>query len=81
MGWIATIALGLVAGLIGSAIMGNGSLGWIKSAVLGLLGSLVGKWVYSLFGVVAQDGLWGQLVVSTIGACIILFIAGWFRKR
>ncbi|KGL50154.1 GlsB/YeaQ/YmgE family stress response membrane protein [Porphyromonas cangingivalis] len=81
MGWIITIIIGLLAGLIGSAIMRNGSMGWIKSILLGLVGSVVGKFAYGLFGMSADEGFWGQLVVSTIGACLILFIAGLFRKK
>lgn len=81
MGWILTIVVGLLAGLIGSAIMRNGSMGWLKSIVLGLLGSVVGKFAYGLLGMSANEGFWGQLVFSTIGACLILLIAGFFRKK
>ncbi|MDO4695348.1 GlsB/YeaQ/YmgE family stress response membrane protein [Porphyromonas sp.] len=81
MGWILTIVIGLLAGLIGSAIMRNGSLGWIKNIILGLLGSIVGKWVYGFFGATADEGFWGQLIVSVVGACIILFIAGLFNRK
>lgn len=81
MGWIGTIIVGLLAGLIGSAIMRGGSIGWLKSMILGLLGSVVGGLVYSLLGAEAGESFWPQLVVSTIGACVILFVVGLFRKK
>lgn len=81
MNWIGTIIVGLLAGLIGSKIMRGQSLGWIKNMILGLFGSVVGGWVYSLIGAQAGGSFWPQLVVSTIGACVILFIAGLFQKK
>lgn len=81
MGWLGTIIVGLLAGLIGAKIMHGQSLGWLKNMLLGLFGSVVGRWVYGLLGAEAGSSFWPQLVVSTIGACVILFIARFFRSK
>lgn len=81
MNWIGTIIVGLLAGLIGSKLMGKDSYGWIKSMLLGLFGSVVGGWVYSLLGAEAGASFWPQLVVSTIGACVILLVIRLFKGR
>lgn len=81
MNWIGSIIVGLLAGLIGSKVMNGQSLGWLRNMLLGLFGSVVGGWVYSLLGAQAGNTFWAQLVVSTIGACVILFVARFFQGK
>lgn len=79
MSWISSIIVGLLAGLIGSKLMGSESKGCLMNLILGLLGSIVGGWVYNLLGAQAGVSFWAQLVVSVVGACVILFIARLLR--
>lgn len=74
------LVVGLVIGVIASAIMKDRGLGWGWSIALGILGSVVGSFLFSLVGM-TQFGLIGQIVVGVIGACILLAIAGLVKGR
>lgn len=74
MGILASLICGFLAGAIASWLMPGGKSGCIVNIILGLLGGVVGGWVFSLLEVSSSTGFWGTLVVSIIGACILLFI-------
>lgn len=69
-----TLIIGFVAGLIARAIKpGADSMGWIMTIILGIAGSFVGSFIASLFGLTANGGF-GGLVLSVVGAIILLFV-------
>lgn len=74
MGLIWSLVVGLIAGLIASWLMPGGANGCIWNTILGLIGGVVGGWVFSLLGISAGGGIWGQLVVAVIGAVILIAI-------
>lgn len=80
MGLLWSLLIGLVAGLLASTIMRGHSLGIIWNTILGMLGGVIGGWVFSLLGIHSNGGTIGQLVVAFVGACVLLLIAGLFRK-
>lgn len=71
-GIIGGLILGAVAGFIGSNIM-NEKSGTFKNIILGVLGGVVGGFVFKLIGFTAT-GLIGSLIVSTVGACICIWL-------
>ena len=64
--------MGAIAGFIATGIMKERS-SWIKNILLGILGGFVGGLVFGLIGLSAH-GLIGSLVVSTVGACICIWL-------
>ncbi|MBX3596322.1 MAG: GlsB/YeaQ/YmgE family stress response membrane protein [Rhizobiaceae bacterium] len=74
MGVIAWILLGLIAGFIGSRLMGTGGQGLVMDIVLGIVGAIVGGFLFSLFLGVGVTGfnLW-SLVVAVIGAMVVIW--------
>jgi uncharacterized membrane protein YeaQ/YmgE (transglycosylase-associated protein family) len=87
---IAALALGLVAGAIGRALVPNdafesmaGWRSWATSTVLGLLGALVGYWIFAgLFGLGDEDKFdWGGIIGAIIGAVIVVALASWVLKK
>lgn len=82
MGIIAWIIVGLVAGWLAGLIMKGSGYGLVGDLVLGLVGAVLGGW---LFGVVAPTaeptGLLGSIIVATIGAIVLIFIARAFQGR
>ena len=87
---IAALALGLVCGAIGRALVPNdafesmsGPQSWIVSTVLGLLGALLGYWIFTgLLGIGDDDQFdWGGLIGAVIGAIIVVAIASAVLKR
>jgi uncharacterized membrane protein YeaQ/YmgE (transglycosylase-associated protein family) len=83
MGIIATIIIGLAAGWITGLIMKGSGFGVIGDLILGLIGSVVGGWVAGLiFGVDMTTGInLTTLVVSVIGAVIVVFLVGLVKRR
>ena len=71
IGWI---VLGLIAGWLGSKIMGTSSTqGVLMDIVLGIVGAIVGGFIFSTFGAGGVTGfnIW-SLIVATIGALVVL---------
>lgn len=79
------VIIGLVAGLLGRLLVpGPQPMGWLLTIVLGLVGSLVGGFISSLiFGTDPMEPGFhpGGLVMSTIGAVIVLVMYSALQKR
>lgn len=86
---IAVLALGLVAGAIGRALVPNdafqhmaGWRSWLVSTVLGLVGALVGYWIFRAIGIGDADKFdWGGIVGAVIGSIIVVAVASWAVRR
>ncbi len=72
-GIIAWIIVGLVAGWLTGVVMKGGGYGIIVDVIVGLVGALIGGFVFGFF-VQGDVGFWGSIVVSFIGACILVAI-------
>jgi uncharacterized membrane protein YeaQ/YmgE (transglycosylase-associated protein family) len=87
MGIASVIVVGLIAGLIGRAVMpGKDSLGWIMTIVLGIFGSFVGGYLVNLvLNRNVDAGPSGfqpaRIVGSVIGAVFVLGIWRLVRGR
>jgi uncharacterized membrane protein YeaQ/YmgE (transglycosylase-associated protein family) len=88
--FIAALALGLVAGAIGRALVPNdafemmsGWRSWAASTGLGLVGAVVGYWIFAgLFGIGDEDKFdWGGIVGAVIGAVIVVAVASWAIRK
>ena len=69
-----TLIVGFIAGLLARAIKpGANPMGWIMTIILGIVGAVVGGFLAGALGLSA-NGCFGGLVLSVIGAIIVLFI-------
>lgn len=76
-----TIIIGFVVGLLARAIKpGSDSMGWILTILLGIVGSLVGNFIASGLGLRVNGGF-GGLILSIIGAIIVLAVYEFIAKR
>ena len=73
-GVISWIVVGLVAGWLAGLTMSGAGYGVIRDIILGLVGALVGGFVSGFF-VHGDAGFWGSIVVSFIGACLLIAIS------
>jgi uncharacterized membrane protein YeaQ/YmgE (transglycosylase-associated protein family) len=87
---IGALILGLVAGIIGRALVPNdifagmsGPKSWLASVVLGLVGAFVGYLIFtSLLGIGDDDAFdLGGILSAIIGVVIVLLIAGAVMRR
>jgi uncharacterized membrane protein YeaQ/YmgE (transglycosylase-associated protein family) len=86
MGFISWLIVGGILGWIASIIMGrNDQMGIILNIVVGIVGAFLGGLILApLFGtgtINAGDFSIGSLLVSLLGAVILLFIVGLFFRR
>lgn len=75
MGLIATIIVGLIAGLLASWLM-KAKTGVLTDLILGVIGSIVGGWVSSLItGVNMVSGVnLTSILVALLGAIVVIAI-------
>jgi uncharacterized membrane protein YeaQ/YmgE (transglycosylase-associated protein family) len=71
---IAQIVIGIAAGWLAGKIMRGRGFGILIDLLLGILGSVLGGFVFGLLGL-HSSGLIGQLVVATVGAMLLLYLA------
>lgn len=82
MGLIATIVVGLIAGLLASYLM-KANTGILVDLVLGVVGSIVGGWIASL--ITGLDMVTGinitSILVSLVGAIIVIAVYRFIKRR
>ena len=79
MGWIWTLIVGAIIGVIAGAITSKGhSMGWISNILAGLVGSAVGQGLFGSWG----PSLAGMAVIpSILGAVIVVLVVSFFVAR
>lgn len=82
MGLIATILVGLIAGLVASWLMKAKTSAWMD-ILLGIAGAILGGWITSLFtGVNLVSGFnLTSILVAIVGAVIVIFIYRLIKRR
>lgn len=78
LGWLSFLLVGLAAGWIAERVMSR-SHGLLTNLAVGVAGAYLGAFLFRLAGLQAA-GLWGALVVATIGAILLLAISGALRR-
>lgn len=76
---IGAVIIGILAGWIAEQVMGR-EHGLITNLVVGVVGAFLGAFVASALNI-GFAGFWGSLLVSTVGAIILLALVGMFRGR
>ena len=83
MGLLTWIVVGAIAGWLASLVMKGSGLGLIGNIVIGVIGALVGGYLAATFFNMS-DAISGfnftSIVVAFLGAVIVLFIVGLFRR-
>ena len=74
------ILLGAAAGWLAGQIMKGSAYGALTNIILGIVGALVGGWLLGAVGISVGGGLIGSLITATIGAVVVIFVAGLVRK-
>lgn len=80
LGILWSVIIGILAGAIAGWLMKGRGFGFIVNLIVGLIGSVLGGWVYGLLGFEANSKF-GILIMSVIGAVILLWVISLFRKK
>ncbi|GAA3987106.1 GlsB/YeaQ/YmgE family stress response membrane protein [Comamonas faecalis] len=78
---LGTLVVGLVVGLIARALKpGDDALGWIMTCVLGVAGSFAATFLGQAVGWYHAGEAAGW-IGSIVGAVLLLFVAGWIKRK
>jgi uncharacterized membrane protein YeaQ/YmgE (transglycosylase-associated protein family) len=82
MGLIATIIVGLIAGLIASWLM-KAKTGWFVDMILGAVGGVIGGWLSTLItGVNLMSGVnLTSIIVAVLGAIVVIAVYRFFKRK
>lgn len=75
MDWLWTIAVGGVAGWLAGLVMRGRGFGLLGNIVVGIIGAVLGTIVFGVINL-SLNFFWTALM----GAIVLLFIAGLFRR-
>lgn len=74
------LIIGAVAGFLAGKIMKGGGFGLVGNVIVGILGGVLGGWLFGVLGFTSGEGLLGSLITATVGAVVLLFVVGMFKK-
>lgn len=80
VGWLLAIVIGGVAGWIAEKIM-KSDHGLLTNIILGIVGAVVGNFLLLLIFGATMGGIFGQLIVAVIGACLLIWVYRLVRGR
>lgn len=84
VGWIGTLIIGGLAGWIAEKVMKTDQ-GLIMNIIVGIIGSYIGAFLANLLGIrlseLFQGWFVGNLIVSAVGAIVLLFVVKAVRGR
>jgi len=78
-GLIWAVIVGLIAGWLAGKVMKGGGYGTLMDIVLGIAGGVIGGVVFGLLGLSAS-GLTGSIIVSFVGAVILIWLVRQLKK-
>lgn len=76
---IGAVIIGILAGWIAEQVMGR-EHGLITNLIVGVVGAFLGALIASMLNI-GFAGFWGSLLISTVGAIVLLALVGMFRGR
>ena len=85
---ITWLIIGLIAGFLASVVVRGRGRGAMTSIIIGLVGALIGGFLFNVLNITVPPALEGgvtlrfiDIVVSFIGAVLVLIIFGGFWRR
>ena len=78
---IGSAVIGVIAAWLAGRLMRGNGFGLLGDIIAGVLGAVVGGYVLRLAGMDLGGGLPSRLIVSFIGATIVLFLVHAFTSR
>ena len=84
VGWIGTLFIGALAGIIADKVM-KSNHGLLMNIVIGIIGSYIGAFLANALGIqlgeIFQGWFWGNLIVAAIGAVVLIWALRLVRGR
>jgi uncharacterized membrane protein YeaQ/YmgE (transglycosylase-associated protein family) len=75
------LVVGLVAGWLAGQIMRGSGFGLIGDLIIGIIGAFIGTWLWGALHLPTIGNFWiNAIVISTVGALVLLFILRLIRR-
>jgi uncharacterized membrane protein YeaQ/YmgE (transglycosylase-associated protein family) len=78
---VAWITVGFFAGWIAATLSTGRGFGCLGNTAIGLAGAIIGGLLFSALGITGTTGFFGSLLVASIGAALLLVLAGLLGGR
>jgi len=75
---IISLAIAALVGYLAGQFM-NLKAKWYVNIILGLIGGFVGSLIFGIIGIGSHNVI-GSIIISTIGACIVIYLYKRFVK-
>jgi uncharacterized membrane protein YeaQ/YmgE (transglycosylase-associated protein family) len=80
-GILVILLVGLIAGFLAGKIMRGTGFGIVGDILIGIIGALIGSVLFNALHIGPIGGFWlNAIITSTVGAVVLLFIIGMFRR-
>ena len=80
MEWLIFVAVGLLVGWLAGLIMKGGGFGLVGDLLVGIGGMFLGRWLAGLIGLSAHK-LVAEIGIGVAGACVLIGIIHWIKKK
>ena len=80
MSIITFILVGALAGYVAGKLMRGKGFGLFLNILIGIIGSTIGGWLFKFLEISTGNGFVISLVVATIGAILLIFVADRLKK-
>jgi uncharacterized membrane protein YeaQ/YmgE (transglycosylase-associated protein family) len=78
---IVILIVGLIAGWLAGQIMRGAGYGIIADIIIGIVGAFIGNWLWVALHLPTIGNGWiSAIVISTVGALVLLFILRLIRR-
>ena len=77
---IVWLVIGAIAGWAAGQIMKGYGFGLVGNIVVGIIGAVLAGWLLPLLGVAIDGGIFAAGINAIIGAVILLFVIGLFKR-
>ena len=74
------LIVGAIAGWLAGKLVRGFGFGLLWNIIIGIVGAFIGVWLLTKLGVRPGTGIIGSVVNATIGAVVMLVIAGLLRR-
>lgn len=80
MAFVVFLLIGLISGWIAAQMMTGHGLGATGDVIVGVIGAFLGGYIFDIFNV-RTYGFGGAVVMSVLGAVVLLFIVSLFPHK
>jgi uncharacterized membrane protein YeaQ/YmgE (transglycosylase-associated protein family) len=78
---VAWIVVGFLAGWLAAVLARGRGFGCLGNTAIGLAGAIIGGLLFSALGITGTTGFLGSVLIASIGAALLLVLAGLIGGR